>query len=175
LGNLVNRTVAMAVKYLDGKVPAPHPELDTRPLETELRELALGSRDRARTYWENYAPSRALEEVWTFVRGANRYVDASAPWTLAKDPAKKIELEHVVHRFLEAVLWAAYMVWPVMPQKAEDIVARLGLAFTPTWPETWGAHLPAGVTVHKGDPLFPRLDDAAMTRLLDKWLASTAG
>jgi len=62
---------------------------------------------------------------WELVRGANRYVDAAAPWALVKDPARKVELDHVLHTFLEAVLWSALLVWPAMPGKSAEIIAQL--------------------------------------------------
>ena len=122
---------------------------------------------------EAYAPSRALEEIWNLVRGTNRYVDGMAPWTLAKQPDQRAQLEHVVHCFLEAVLWSAYLVWPVMPQKAEAIVALLGVRFSPKWPAHWNQELPKGAIVRKGDPLFPRIAPEDQAQWLDKWLKST--
>jgi methionyl-tRNA synthetase len=170
LGNLVNRTVAMTEKYLGGVVPAPTPALDAGGIHAELRTLALRARDEAERCFEAYAPSRALEAIWELVRGANRYVDAAGPWTLAKDPARRGELEHVVHTFLEAVLWSARLVAPAMPDKAAEILGALGIAGDrATWPSRWNEDLPAGGSVRRGPAPFPRIDDARMAELIARW------
>src|SRR6185295_15709415 len=120
-------------KYVGGTIPAAG-AFDGGGVHAELKALASKSRDEAEKYYEEMAPSKALEAIWELVRGANRYVDTAGPWTLAKDPAKKAELDHVIHSFLEAVLWSALLVHPVMPRKAEEIAAQLGLGtLKPRW------------------------------------------
>src|SRR5262249_60168750 len=103
--------------------------------------LGVGGGAGAERHFEAYAPSRALEAIWELVRGANRYVDAAGPWALAKDPARRAELDHVVHTFLEAVLWSARLVAPAMPHKAAGVLPaprpRAG-----GWPPRWNADPP---------------------------------
>jgi methionyl-tRNA synthetase len=171
LGNLLNRTLAMTDKYTGGVIPKAAPELDAGGAHAELAALAARARDEAERWFGAWAPSRALEAIWELVRGANRYVDAAGPWTLAKDPARKAELDHVLHTFLEACLWSALLVWPVMPGKAEEILAQLGVPFAaPRWPQTWNAELPAGGRIARGAPLFPRIDDKRQAELLSRWI-----
>jgi methionyl-tRNA synthetase len=172
LGNLVHRTLTMTEKYVGGVIPKASPTLDQAGPHAELAALAGRAKEDAEKQLDAFAPSRALESIWELVRGANRYVDTAAPWTLAKDPARRGELEHVIHSFLEAVLWAAQLTWPFMPTKAEEIVAQLGLGreHTGRWPSRWNEELPAGTTVKKGQPLFPRVDDARQAELLARWI-----
>ena len=170
LGNLVNRTLVMTEKYVGGVVPAPTAALDETGPHAELRALALRVRDEAQKHFEAYQPSRALEAIWELVRGANRYVDTSGPWTLAKDPARRGELDHVVHSFLEATLWAARLAAPAIPTKAAEILTQLGVSGGATWPERWNAELPPGGKVQRGAQLFPRIDEARAKELLARWL-----
>jgi methionyl-tRNA synthetase len=176
LGNLVNRTLSMVDKYVGGVIPPAHVEHDAAGPHAEIAALANRSRAEAERLLDGFAPSRALEAIWEFIRGANRYVDAAAAWTLAKDPARKAELEHVLHTFLECALWAARLVYPAMPAKAAEIVAQLGLdpEVAARWPGEWNRDLPAGGTIRKGAPLWPRLDDKRQAELLAKWTPATA-
>jgi methionyl-tRNA synthetase len=171
LGNLVNRTLAMTEKYVGGVVPPASPERDGAGHHAELAALATRARDEAERQFEAWQPSRALEAIWELVRGANRYVDASGPWALAKDPARKAELDHVLHTFLEAVLWWALLVAPVMPGKAAAILTQLGAqGRAGGWPARWNAELPAGGRIERGAPLFPRIDDARQAELFARWI-----
>jgi methionyl-tRNA synthetase len=177
LGNLVSRTLSMTDKYVGGMIPPATPALDADGLNAELARLALQARDEAQRHFDAFAPSRALEAIWELVRGANRYVDAAGPWTLAKAPARKVELDHVIHTFLEAVLWAARLAWPVIPGKAEAILEQLGLPAAerrPRWPRTWNQELAAGGHIARGAPLFPRVDDARQAELLARWIPEDA-
>ena len=180
LGNLVNRTLSMTERYLGAAIPAPHDGFDDREPHRALAELARTAKAEAETHMDALAPSRALEAIWELVRGANRYVDTAAPWTLAKaikngEADKQRELEHVVHSFLEASLWAALLVAPIMPGKAGAIVDALGVDREKlTWPGTWNQTLAPGGTVDKPEPLFPRIDDDERERLLGRWLPPEA-
>ncbi len=176
LGNLVNRTLSMVEKYVDGVVPAARPQLDAAGPHAELAALAVKCKAEAERHFEAFAPSRALESIWEFIRGANRYVDAAGAWTLAKDPARRGELEHVLHTFLEAVAWAGWMVAPALPEKAREIFVQIGLGGDAVgrWPERWNQELPAGGRVAKGSPLFPRLDEARQAELLARWIPPEA-
>ena len=172
LGNLVNRTLSMCAKYFEGKVPPAHPELDTKSPHAELAALALKARDGAEREMDAFAPSKALEAIWELVRGANKYVDSAAPWVLAKDPAKRPELEHVVHSFLEAVVWAVSMAAPVIPSKAAEILDQVGLpkADRGRWPKSWNHELPTGTVTKTPAPVFPRIDEDRQAELLAKWI-----
>jgi methionyl-tRNA synthetase len=172
LGNLLNRMVASIVKKnLEGRVPPVHLG-DGRPEDEALRETALRAAKEAAGHLDATAPHRALESIWELVGAANRYVDQTAPWALAKagDDAR---LREVVYTTLEALRMAGLMLWPFMPRKADDLRAQLGLTpVTPRegldlWPSVWGGLAPNTETA-PGDPLFPRFDEARERRLLDE-------
>ncbi len=163
LGNLVNRTLAMTDKYVGGVIPKHKHSLDAEGVHADLAALAKRVKEETERCFDSFAPSRALEAIWELVRGANRYVDSAGAWTLVKDPAKKADLDHVLHTFLESVLWAALLVQPVMPAKAAEIFMQLGLdpaAWKNRWPNEWNHDLPHGGKIAKGAPLFPRIDEA---------------
>jgi methionyl-tRNA synthetase len=162
LGNLVNRTLSMVEKYAGGVIPAARPELDAAGPHADIAALAEKCKGEAERHFEAFAPSRALESIWEFIRGANRYVDAAGAWTLVKDPARRGELEHVLHTFLES--------------EAREIFVQLGLGgeMVGRWPDRWNQELPAGGRVAKGSPLFPRLDEAKQAELLNRWIPPEA-
>jgi methionyl-tRNA synthetase len=91
---------------------------------------------------------------------ANKYVDSAAPWALAKDETKRAELEVVMYNLLEAVRVVTIGVSPFLPISVDKVWDQLGLEGSPAnvgWSEfAWGKY-PAGVTVRRGDPVFPRL------------------
>jgi methionyl-tRNA synthetase len=153
LGNLLNRTVALVEKLAGGVVPPPG-----LPGEREggLRAAAGKAGTEAATEFEAFRPHRALEAIWALCGEANRFVDASAPWALAK-AGKTGELHAALHAALEALRWIGRMSFPVMPAKARTLLDRIGDAGPLEWPRTWGG-LPAGAKVARGEPLFPRID-----------------
>ncbi len=174
LGNLVSRTIAMTGKFCDSLVPAAHDGVAAGDIASIAKQTAI----EAATHYEDYAPSKALEAIWRLIRAANQLVADAQPWQLAKDPAKRPELDTVLHNVLEAIYWSALMAAPVIPHKAAEILGRLGFgdqdvtAQLHSWPdaEAFGTLLPSGLQVVKGDPLFPQLDAAAQQALLDKWM-----
>jgi methionyl-tRNA synthetase len=178
LGNLLNRSLAMASKYCGGVVPAFAEDLEREQVDRELMELARRVRDEAAARFEDVAPSRALETIWELVRGANKYIDTTAPYKLAKDPENQRRVEEVVANFLETLRWISLIVAPVMPDKAAEIRRQLGLGSADEagqltrWPADWGL-MPEGLELAPGDPLFPRIDDDQKQALLERWQRSS--
>jgi methionyl-tRNA synthetase len=174
LGNLLNRSVAMAVKYCEGQVPPFAGEIEAEEVDRELIALARRVRDEAAEHYRAVAPSRALETIWELVRAANKYIDSTAPYKLIKDPAKQRRVQEVVANFLEALRWISLMVAPVMPDKAMELRVQIGLGTADAegqlrqWPDRWG-DLAAGLQLQRGEPLFPRIDDDRKAELLAKW------
>ena len=174
LGNLLKRSLAMAKRYCDGHMPAFADDLEAEEVDSALVSLATRARDDAAGHFEACAPSKALESIWELVRGANKYIDSTAPYTLIKDPEKKRRVEEVVANFLEALRWISLMVAPVMPDKATEMRSQLGLGTADIqgqlerWPERWG-ELPEGLELQPGEPLFPRIDDDEKERLINLW------
>jgi len=167
-GNLLNRTVSMTNRYLDGERPAPRPAGES--------SLASGWTDSLSTYRERLETCLlhdALAELWEFVGAANKVVDAEQPWALAKaakagDDEAAARLRGVLGDLLEACRVVGLAIAPYMPSIAPRVLAQLGYDYgyaadgnagPPILDElVWGVHasVPGRVTVP--EPLFPRLD-----------------
>ena len=157
LGNLVSRTVSMVEKYFDGTLPA---EQSADALDDELVSMASALRDKYDGIMESYAFQDGLIEIFKVVSRANKYIDETAPWVLAKDEANKPRLARVMYNLLETIRICGILLTPYMPDSAEKIREQIGAdASIYNW-ETAGVYgsLPQTVTVHKGAALFPRID-----------------
>ena len=157
LGNLVSRTVSMVEKYFDGTLPA---EQTADALDDELVSMASALRDKYDGIMESYAFQDGLIEIFKVVSRANKYIDETAPWVLAKDEANKPRLARVMYNLLETIRIAGVLLTPFMPESAEKIRVQIGAAEEQYNWETAGVYgtLPADVTVCKGPALFPRID-----------------
>jgi methionyl-tRNA synthetase len=171
-GNLVNRTVSMAGRYLDGERPAPRDEEDA-PLARAWRR-AIGEYSGL---LEGCLLDEALQALWSFVGDANRFVDSEAPWALAKaakagDADASLRLRGVLGDLVEACRLLGLAVAPYMPGMAPRVLEQLGHAY-PYGPDgndgppvldelRWGAHSAEPGRLGTPTPLFPRLEtDAA--------------
>ncbi len=157
LGNLLNRTMALVVKWHGGRLP-DKPAGGESGLAAEI--------DRARAGYEAAVEvcdfRRALEAVWEMLGAANKYLDVRAPWNLRKE-GKQAEADAVIYDVLDVVRCAAIAVWPVMPKAAEEIWRQMGLAAQGAemkWEEFAPRRLPDGLTAHEPKPIFPRIDIA---------------
>lgn len=178
LGNLLKRSLAMAGRYCEGRVPRATWRSEADPVDAELAALARRATDEAAAHFEAASPSRALESIWELVRGANKYIDTTAPYKLVKDPALKPRLDEVMAHVLEALRWIALLLGPVMPDKAAEMERQLGFegpaaSRTEAWPGTWG-QIPAGQLLAPGEALFPRIDDDRRAELMARWQAAAA-
>ena len=169
LGNLVSRTTAMAEKYFGGRLPEArqtNPELD-EGLIAQVSAL----RGQYEGQMEKYQFPNALELVFKAVQRANKYIDENAPWALAKDmEANGTRLGTVLYHLLETIRICTILLTPFMPESCEKIFQQTGAdASCQTWDSAaeWGV-LPAGVTVRKGENLFPRIDMAQELEELDR-------
>jgi len=159
LGNLLNRTVVMADRYLGGVVPEVDPGSSTL---SPLRDEAENTRAAIDTLLPKLDTSRILEAIWVLIREANRFVETQAPWALAKDEARKAELDETIYGLLETMRHISLWLYPVMPERAEEMWRQLGIAKPISEQRkddmVWGK-LKAGVKVSPGDPVFPRIDE----------------
>jgi methionyl-tRNA synthetase len=148
LGNLVNRSLSMLKRYRNGIVPA---------VSNELAPDAEKTIAETRTLLEQNELQRALQSIWSLVTRANQYVDQTAPFKLAKDPANAARLDEVLYNLAEVCRILAVVLWPFVPGTAEKINAQLGLSGEPDkWSEAHWAGLPAGHSIGTPAPLFPR-------------------
>ena len=159
LGNLLSRTVAMVIKYFGGTLPA---EREHDALDDELIAMASALRETYAGYMDNFGTQQALIEVFKVISRANKYIDETAPWVLAKDESKRARLATVLYNLLETLRITVTLLLPFIPDSCEKAFAQIGAApEQTTWDNAavWGV-LPADVTVHKGETLFPRIDMA---------------
>ena len=159
LGNLVSRTVTMIEKYNGGIIPAENAAAhgDT---DEELREIALGVYKNVEAHMDKFEFNYALESIWTLVRRANKYIDETAPWVLAKDPEKKDRLNEVLHNLAESLRMVSVLIQPFMHTTSEKMRAQLGIEGEPKWEDTHVFDALGGEKVTRGEVLFPRLDVA---------------
>jgi len=156
LGNLVNRTIAMTKKYFDGVVPAPGAEEET---DAELKAEVAKAKAAAYDLMENYHIADALEEIFSMLRRANKYIDETTPWTLAKSEETKERLGTVMYNLLETIRTAAVLLTPFIPATAEKIFAQINTDQCDyDSVETFGA-LESGKAVGEAAVLFARLDE----------------
>jgi methionyl-tRNA synthetase len=152
-GNLASRAIAMVEKYCGGVVPAGAPnEVDAA--DAEDAALYRAAMDGTR----GYLPNEALRHVWSTVARGNEYVDRQAPWRLAKDPAKRDELERTLATLVRQLARQAVLVSPFMPGKAEELWSQLGAPDRAADQrlDALGRIDPSGWRVQKGAPLFPK-------------------
>jgi len=157
LGNLVSRTVAMVIRYFDGTLPA---DRETGAVDEELLSMAVALKSTVEENFENFHFSVALAEIFKVISRANKYIDETAPWVLAKDPARKIRLATVLYNLLDTIRITTTLLSPVMPFTTPEILRQIGAREEDI---LWSLAdkrgvLAADVTVSKGDVLFPRID-----------------
>lgn len=160
LGNLLNRTVAMINKYVDGVIP----ELLTGKTSFD-EDLVRTVEDAIVEYNKNFKELRtadALESVWKIIRRANKYIDETQPWVLAKDENEKEVLSSVMAHLAGALRVTAVLLQPVLTQAPKKIFDQLGLDYSDKGVAIAGltfSKLPTGGHVaKKGEPIFPRQD-----------------
>ena len=166
LGNLLSRSVAMTEKYFGGTTPDVR---QTDALDQELSDLAAEVvKNYAKNMDELMFPN-ALTEVWRLIHRANKYIDETMPWVLAKDDASKPRLGAVLYNLCEALRISAILIQPAMPETAEKMFHQLGVteASDKDWDALIWGKVPA-YRVKKGDALFPRIDIKAELEALEK-------
>ena len=160
LGNLVSRTVAMIEKYFGGEIPAWTDAVDEetdKPLQAHCAALP----GLVEEQMDKLQFSQALAEIWKVIGECNKYIDVTQPWVLGKDPEKKDRLANVMLTLAECVRFAAVLIGPFMPSTPARIFEQLGV--TDENLKSWESlqafgKIPAGIRVHKGEALFPRID-----------------
>lgn len=157
LGNLVSRTCAMVEKYFGGTLPA---DREADALDDALIGMASELRSKYEKDMEEFQFQNALEDIFNVIGRANKYIDETMPWALAKDESKKARLATVMYNLLETVRICNVLLTPFMPETTEKIFENIGACeCCRTWDsaEKYGSLNPC-TTVKKGDALFPRID-----------------
>jgi len=155
LGNLVNRTVAMTKKYFDGRIMSGSCK---EAVDDELIAKALETPKTVEKLMDEYRMADTMDAVMSLARRANKYIDETAPWVLAKDEDKKERLGTVLYNLLETIRFLGVVLTPFMPETAEKILAEIGTKQT-EWAslESFGM-LEEGSSVGEPVPLFARID-----------------
>ena len=159
LGNLVSRTIAMVKKYFDGIVPAPDSEEE---LDRDLKNTFLQAAGQFEEQMDAYHIADAMETVFSALRRANKYIDETTPWTLAKDPGAKARLGTVLYNLLESIRMASVLLTPAMPATCASIFTQLGTDKTEYDSLTSFGALEAGRPTGEAVMLFSRIDEKKM-------------
>ncbi len=161
LGNLVSRTVSMNKKYFDGMVQAP-----TAPeaLDEELKAAVAQAAARVHEKMDSYHVADALSAIFDMLSRANKYIDETTPWVLAKDEANKARLGTVLYNLLETVRVGASLLTPFIPETANRILEILG---TDNDSEEFGG-LQAGKATGDATVLFKRIDEKEFYERLEQ-------
>ena len=159
LGNFLQRTMVMAVRYFGGRVPTPgqYEEPDMELVEKARRVVETYKREMM-----DLGAHRALAAIWELLGAANRYVDRTEPFRLAKEPSKRDRLGTILYCCLEVNRLVCLMLWPVMPGACGEMARQLGLEnpFEKGALEEnsgWGGLTP-GTNLGEAKALFPRVD-----------------
>ena len=158
LGNLVSRSAAMIEKYFGGTLPT---EREYTDLDKELVSMCEGLTAKTEKYMDELNIPQALTEIFKVVQRANKYIDETQPWVLAKDEANKTRLATVLYNLVEALRFVTTLLQAYIPNTPPKISAQLGFtAEDLTYESLKEFGFKKEVTVKKGDVIFPRIDVA---------------
>ena len=162
LGNLVKRTLDMQKKYFDKEVLAP-----TAPeaLDDELSAACVKAYNEYIANMDGFRIADAIDSVIEMLSRANKYIDETTPWALAKDESKKERLATVLYNLLEAIRWGATMLSPIIPETAEEILSKLcieGIDFETIGTEDKFGGIKVGSVLGDSRVMFARIDEAKM-------------
>lgn len=165
LGNLVSRTVAMVEKYFGGRVPAP---LCKEEIDNDLINKALETPVKVDKNIDKLRIPEALDDIWALIGRANKYIDETTPWILAKDESKKERLGTVLYNLVETLRIISTLTSSFLPETSQKINEQLNIELT-TWDSLSAFDgTRAGTSVKKGEAIFPRIDVEAKLAELDK-------
>ncbi|MBO4308628.1 MAG: methionine--tRNA ligase [Clostridia bacterium] len=160
LGNLVKRTLDMEKKYFGQIVPAPDGEEGT---DAELKAACAKAFADLKADMDDFHVADALESIFEMLSRANKYIDETTPWALAKDEANRARLGTVLYNLMEAIRWGAVMLLPFIPATAEEILNELGTdkrSFETLGDVSAFGGMEAGAKVGDSKVLFARVDEA---------------
>ena len=164
LGNLANRTVAMVNKYFDSTVP--NKETET-PFDADLKATAEKAKAAVIECMDGFRTADALDALWSIATRANKYIDETMPWALAKDETKRGELKTVMYNLVEALRWISSLLSAFMPETSEKLAAALGISVPSIDDLTDFASASAGQKVGEAALLFARIDADKMLAKLE--------
>jgi methionyl-tRNA synthetase len=154
----------MVLRYLDGLIPVPS---DLTDIDRALREISEKVSQQLSKQMDDLTFNRALSSIWEIVNATNKYVDETAPWSLAKEEKDRPRLGTVLYEALESLRIVALFLAAFMPSSSEKMWSQLGIEEN-IWEQnlakngTWGGLKP-GRKVIKPTPLFPRIDPSKLS------------
>ncbi|HTP66277.1 MAG TPA: methionine--tRNA ligase [Geobacteraceae bacterium] len=155
LGNLLNRSTAMVHKYFGGLVEAPG---ESQEIDRAYRARTETMVAQVETNMEELAFSKALQNIWEVISAGNKYIDETAPWSLAKEPDKRERLATVMYHLLESQRIVYLLLSAFMPRTAAKALGYLGREKPPIEADfAWGV-LKTGTKIVKAEALFPRIE-----------------
>ncbi len=166
LGNLANRSIAMANKYFGGVVSR---RAEAFPEDGELRAAVGETVESYRRLMDGYRNADALEALMNLVSRCNKYIDETAPWLLAKEEEKRPRLEAVLYNLLESIRILGILLTPFIPATAENMLTQLGVDGSLTAMDTATGEYGAAEQYKVGEatPLFARIDAAKVLAELE--------
>ncbi len=159
IGNLVNRTIAMTNKYFDGVIQAPTAK---EAVDDDLAKTCVDAVKKVDELIATYHVADAVDTVLGIAKRANKYIDETEPWVLAKDPEKKERLGTVLYNLLEAIRYLAILLSPFTPETTDAIFAQTNMNAKDYDSLAEFGALEPGITVGKAEPLFARIDKEEM-------------
>ena len=171
LGNLVNRTIAMDQKYFGGQIMAP---VASEPVDEELKAIAIALPARVEARMNELKVADAMDEIFALLRRANKYIDETAPWALAKDAEKRDRLGTVLYNLLEAIRFSAILLEPYLPETSARMLHQLGVKNGGVASLSRFGGMPVGGTVGQAEILFGRIDREQKLAELEAWQEAKA-
>ena len=156
LGNLLSRTVAMIEKYFGGVIPEAK---TSNQYSEDLKAVIAKAINDVESYMDKLEIGKGLEAIWNIISRANKYIDETTPWILAKDEAKRDELATVMYNLAETLRIVSILIRPYLTRTPAKMWEQLGITENTEWEDakTFGL-LKVGTTVKKSDNLFPRIE-----------------
>lgn len=157
LGNLLSRTVTMLEKYCEGRIPTFG---EFTKEDKELIDMAKSLPQKIESLMDSFEFSEALKEIWQFIGRANKYIDETAPWVLAREEGKRERLNTVLYNLVESLRVISIHISPFMPNTPGKIRKQLGIPDDIcTWEaaKVWGL-LPLGAKIGQKEIIFPRIE-----------------